>query len=56
MSKEYISTEFNCRANLFAGDDLVVDSLFLLVCGLSLIPPKGEKDCLANCFQSKICK
>ena len=36
-----------------ASGQLTVDLLVLLVCGLSFIPPKGEK-CLANCFQSKI--
>ena len=35
---------------------LVVDSLVLLVCGLSFIPPKREKECLANRFQLKICE
>ena len=28
----------------------------LIVGESSLIPPKGEKECLANCFQSKICE
>ena len=36
--------------HLSASDKLAVDSLVLLLCGLSLIPPKREKDCLANCF------
>lgn len=38
-------------------DEIVVkavDSLVLLVYGL--IPPKREKKCLANCFQSKVCE
>ena len=39
-----------------AGDKLTVDLLVLLVCRLSLIPPKREKECLANFFQSKICE
>ena len=34
---------------------LAVDSLVLLVCGLSLIPPMREKECLAKCFHRKIC-
>ena len=34
---------------------LLVDLLVLLVYRLSLIPPKREKECLANCLQSKIC-
>ena len=37
-----------------AGDKLTVDLLVLLVCRLS--PPKREKECLANFFQSKICE
>ena len=36
--------------HLSASDKLAVDSLVLLLCGLSLILPKREKDCLANCF------
>ena len=53
--------EFNCRrisviVHRSAGDKLTVDSFVLLVCRLSLTPPKIEKECLANCFQSKICK
>ena len=52
--------EFNCRripviVHRSASDKLTIDSLVLLICGLSLIPPKIEKECLANCFQSKIC-
>ena len=54
---EYVSTEFNCRrisviVHRSSGDKLAVDSLVLLVCGQSLIPPKIEKECLSNCFQS----
>ena len=61
MSREYVSSEFDCwRISVIvhrsANDKLAVDSLVLLVCGLSLIPSKGEKECLANCFQSKICE
>ena len=38
-------------------DKLAVDSLVLLLCGLSpIIPRKREKECLANYFQSKICE
>ena len=44
VSGEYASTEFNCwRISVIvhrsANDKLAVDSLVLLVCGLSLIPP-----------------
>ena len=61
VSREHVSKEFNCRrisviAHRSVSDKLAIDSLVLLVCGLSLITPKIEKDCLANCFQSKICK
>ena len=61
MSREYVSMEFNCRrisviVHRSASDKLTIDSFVLLISGLSLIPPKIEKDCLANCFQSKICK
>ena len=61
MSREYVSMEFNCRripviVYRSASDKLAIDSFVLLICGLSLISPKIEKDCLANCFQSKICK
>ena len=61
VTREYVSTEFNCpRISVIvhrsASDELAADSLVLLVCGLSLIPPKREKECLANCFQSKICE
>ena len=61
VSREYVSTEGNCRrisviVHRSASDKLAVDSLVLLVCGLSLFPPKREKECLANCFQSKICE
>ena len=58
MSMEYVSLEFNRRRRISvivcrsASDKLAVDSLALLVCGLSLIPLKREKGCLANCFQS----
>ena len=53
--------EFNCRripviVYRSASDKLAIDSFVLLICGLSLISPKIEKDCLANCLQSKICK
>ena len=45
VSGEYVSTEFNCwRISVIvhrsANDKLAVDSLVLLVCGLSLIPPR----------------
>ena len=61
MSREYVSTEFKFRpisliVHRSAGDKLAVDSLVLLVCGLSLIPLKREKERLANCVQSKNCK
>ena len=57
MSMEYVSIEFNSlRISVIvhrsASDKLAVDSLVLLVCGLSLIPLKRKKGCLANCFQS----
>ena len=57
MSMEYASIEFNSRrisviVHRSASDKLAVDSLVLLVCGLSLIPLKRKKVCLANCFQS----
>ena len=57
MNMEYASMEFNSRRNSVivhrsASDKLAVDSLVLLVCGLSLIPLKRKKGCLANCFQS----
>ena len=35
-----------CNHPFSASDKLTVDSLVLLVCGLSLIPPKREKECL----------
>ena len=41
---------------VIGSDKLATDSLVLLVCWLSVIPPKRGKECLANCFQSKICK
>ena len=61
MSRESVSTEFNRRLISVivlrsASDKLAADSLVLLVCGLSLIPPMREKECLANYFQSKICE
>ena len=61
MSREHVSMEFNSpRISVIVhrsvSDKLAIDSLVLFVCGLSLIPPKIEKECLANCFQSKICK
>ena len=61
MRREYVSAEFNCGpisviVHRSASDKLAVDSLVLLVCGLSLIPPKREKECSANCFLSKICE
>ena len=57
MSMEYASMEFNSgRISVIvhrsASDKQAVDSLVLLVCGLSLIPLKREKGCLANCFLS----
>ena len=57
MSMEYVSIEFNSRrisviVHRSASDKLAVDSFVLLVCGLSLIPLKRKKGCLANCFQS----
>ena len=59
MSREYVSTECNYQrisvnAHRSASDNLAVDSLVLFVCRPSLIPPKKEKECLADCFQSKI--
>ena len=55
-----VSTEFNCRRTsvMFnrSDDKLAVNSLISLVCRLSLIPPKREKECMANCFSSKICE
>ena len=61
MSREYVNTELNRRlisviVHRCASDKLAIDSLVLLVCGLSLNPLKREKECLANCFQSKICE
>ena len=61
MSREYVNTELNRRlisviVHRSASDKLAIDSLVLLVCGLSLNPLKREKECLANCFQSKICE
>ena len=55
MSMEYASIEFNSRrisviVHRSASDKLAVDSLVLLVCGLSL-PPRERK-----CFQAKICE
>ena len=54
VSMEYVSIEFNSRriSVIVHSDKQAVDSLVLLVCGLSLIPLKREKGCLANCFQS----
>ena len=54
VSREYVSSEFDCwRISVIvhrsANDKLAFDSLVLLVCGLSLIPP-------GNFFQSTICK
>ena len=51
----------NCRQipviiHRSASDKLAVDSRVLLGCGLSLIPPKREKECLKTFFQSKICE
>ena len=57
----YVSTDFNFRriSVMFyrsAGDKLAVNSLVSLVCRLSLVPPNREKECMANCFPSKICE
>ena len=57
MSMEYASIAFNRRrisviVHRSASDKQAVDSLVLLVCGLSLIPLKREKGFLANCFLS----
>ena len=49
MSREYVSTEFNFQR--ISVNELAFDSLVLLVCGLSLIPAKRLKECLANCFR-----
>ena len=54
VSREYVSSEFDCwRISVIvhrsANDKLAFDSLVLLVCGLSLIPP-------GNFFQSTICE
>ena len=48
MSREDVSTEFNCRqisviVHRSASDKLAVDSLVLLVCGPSLIPQRVRK-------------
>ena len=48
VSREYVSTECNCRrisviVHRSASDELAVDSLVLLVCGLSLIPQRERK-------------
>ena len=61
MGREYVSTECNYQrisviAHRSASDKLAVDSLVLFFCRLSFIPPKREKECLADCFQSKICE
>ena len=53
---EYASIEFNSRrisviVHRSASDKQAVDSLVLLVRGLSLILLKREKGCVANCFQ-----
>ena len=61
MGREYVSTECNYQrvsviAHRSASDKLAVDSLVLFVRRLSFIPPKREKECLADCFQSKICE
>ena len=59
MSREYDSTEFDCRrisvvVHRSVSDMLAVDSLVLLFCGLSLmIPPKREKECLSLLFPIK---
>ena len=58
MSMEYVSIEFNSRrifsviVHRSASDKQAVDSLVLLVCGLSLIPLQRKKGCRANCVQS----
>ena len=49
VSKEYVSTEGNCRrisviVHRSASDELAVDSLVLLVCGPSLILPKRWRE------------
>ena len=55
-------TEFECWRIFVivycsASDKLAINSLVLLVWDvLSPIPPKREKEYLANCFQSKICE
>ena len=56
MSMEYASIEFNSQrisviVHRSASDKQAVDSLVLLVCGLSLILLKRKKGCRANCFQ-----
>ena len=59
MNRENVSTEFNCRrisviVHRSASDKLAVDSLVLLECLWTEL--KREKECLGNCFQSKICE
>ena len=54
-----IRVEFNWRrifviVHRSARFKLAVDSLVFRVCWPSFIPPKNEKEYLANCFQSKI--
>ena len=62
MSREQVSIEFDCRrisviSHRYASNKLAVDSLTRHAClEGSLIPPKREKECLTNCFQSKICE
>ena len=48
MSREYVSTKFDCRrisviVHRSASDNIAVDLLVLLVCGLGLIPPPKKK-------------
>ena len=54
-----MSTEFDCRrihaviVHRSASDKLAADSLVLLVCGQSLITPKGEKGLSGKLFPIK---
>ena len=45
------STRFKQVCQLLLSLIVAFDSLVLLVCGLSLIPAKRLKECLANCFR-----
>ena len=58
MSREYVSMEFNCRripviVHRSASDKLAIDSLVLLICGLSLIPPQDRERLSGKLFPIK---